>query len=86
MGEEENEMKMLVVIMIALTLLGCAGPQKFWYREDATIDQTNRDRMACRQYGMQSAMANGLAGNMFVEMWIQGETRTCMQNLGYSLR
>jgi hypothetical protein len=59
-------------------------PQKTWVRRDMpTAQETNRDWMQCRQYGMQSAMANGLAGNIFVESWVLREAHNCMRGLGY---
>lgn len=70
-----------------LTVSGCAvQPQKNWYKNDTTQEQFRRDHMACRQYGMQSAQTNGLAGNAFVEMWIGDETATCLKGLGYVLQ
>lgn len=80
-------MKGLQVILISVLAAGCATPQPvIWYKDGATEEQFRRDQMQCRQYGMQSAQANGLAGNMFVEMWISREAASCLQNLGYSTR
>ena len=76
----------VAIISIAIALTGCAVQQKVWVKDGTTQEQFQRDQMSCRQYGMQSAMANGLAGNMFVEVWIQDETSTCLRNLGYQLQ
>lgn len=71
-------------VVIGLSVVGCATqPPKVWQKQGATQEEFRRDNMSCRQYGMQSAMANGLAGNMFVEIWIQDETAKCLKNLGY---
>ena len=59
---------------------------KSWYKSGSSDDQMRRDMMACRQYGMQSAQANGLAGNLFVESWIQQQATECMSGLGYTAR
>ncbi len=76
-------MKNVFTYIIATMLIaGCA--QKTWVKAGATEDAFRRDHMTCRQYGMQSAMANGMAGNTFVEIWIQDETAKCLNNLGYS--
>jgi len=76
-----------VLAGVVLVLAGCAVPMaqpRYWSKPDGTPDQFNRDALTCRQYGMQSAMANGLAGNLFVESWIQEETQRCLLRLGYS--
>lgn len=66
-------------------MAGCAAPQpKVWYKDGASIEQFRRDQIACRQYGMQSAQANGLSGNLFVELWISREAEGCMRGLGYT--
>lgn len=71
----------LVVVLMA----GCAAPQpKVWYKDGASVEQFRRDQIACRQYGMQSAQANGLSGNLFVELWISREAEGCMRGLGYT--
>lgn len=57
-----------------------------WDKPGGTQEQFQRDQMNCRQYGMQSAMANGLGGNLFVESWIQREANNCLQGLGYTAR
>ena len=76
--------KILYAILIFLVIVGCVGMQpKTWYKAGATEETTRRDKMTCRQYGMQSAQAHGLAGNLFVESWIQEETEKCMRELGY---
>lgn len=77
----------LLIAAVALSIVGCATrPPKVWYKDGGTEEQFRRDQMCCRQYGMQSAQANGLAGNMFVEMWISDEATKCLQNLGYQQR
>lgn len=74
----------LLIVALALSVVGCATrPPKVWHKDGATEEQFRRDQMSCRQYGMQSAQANGLAGNMFVEVWISDEATKCLQNLGY---
>lgn len=74
----------LLVVVLALFLVGCvAKAPKVWYKAGATDDQFRRDRLTCRQYGMQSAQANGLAGNLFVEVWVSDRTNECLQGLGY---
>lgn len=73
--------------LILLALNGClpiAQAPKNWYKTGMTDDQMRRDMMTCRQYGMQSAQTNGVAGNLFVEGWIQQEANECMVGLGYS--
>jgi hypothetical protein len=75
---------LFVLVILSFMVFGCATTQpKVWYKSGATEDTARRDKMNCRQYGMQSAMANGLAGNLFVEVWIQDETAKCMRELGY---
>lgn len=72
--------------MATIVLVGCLGiPQAStnWNKAGTSDDQMRRDMMNCRQYGMQSAQANGVAGNLFVEAWIQQEANDCMRNLGY---
>lgn len=80
--------KQTFAIFIAASLIGgCAivpPEQKTWYKPGSTNDMTRRDMMLCRQYGMQSAAANGLSGNIFVESWIRRETDNCLVQLGYS--
>lgn len=73
------------VLLAALAVAGCAvqSPQ-VWRKEGATEEQFRRDQLTCRQYGMQSAAANGLNGNLFVETWIQDEAAKCLSGLGYS--
>ena len=74
----------LFFAVVALSIGGCATqPPKVWYKDGGTEEQFRRDQMSCRQYGMQSAQTNGLAGNMFVEIWISDEANKCLQNLGY---
>ena len=74
----------LLIVALALSVVGCATrPPKVWHKDGATEEQFRRDQMSCRQYGMQSAQANGLAGNMFVEVLISDEATKCLQNLGY---
>ena len=83
-------MKTIILLSCLACLLitaGCAtGPAKLWYKDSVNPEQFARDKMSCRQYGMQSAMANGLSNNMFVELWISREAETCMVDLGYTLR
>ena len=80
-------MRKIIAVVLTLALCGCAEtatqPQKVWYKDGATQDESRRDQMSCRQYGMQSAQAHGLAGNMFVEWWILDETKKCLTDLGY---
>lgn len=76
--------KILAGVVVILSVTGCATPPpKVWYKEGATDDQFRRDQMSCRQYGMQSAAANGLNGNMFVESFINKEANECLIGLGY---
>lgn len=78
-------MKKQLASIAVLLLAGCATPQPIvWHKPGGTEEQFRRDVMSCRQYGMQSAQANGLSGNMFVEMWISREAEGCMRSLGYS--
>lgn len=79
-------MKWMVVVGVAVALLsGCATPRPVvWNKPGITDEQFRRDHMSCRQYGMQSATASGLNGNMFVEVWIRDETVKCLEGLGYS--
>lgn len=67
-------------------LSGCAAMPPApvtWYKDGGTEEQFRRDMIYCRQYGMQSAQSNGLAGNFFVGSWIQRETNSCLTGLGY---
>lgn len=73
-----------ILVLGVILSSGCATQKKTWYKPNATSDQFMRDQMECRKYGMQSAMANGLAGNMFVEIWVSRETESCLANLGYT--
>jgi hypothetical protein len=76
----------IVVICLSLAMYGCAAippAPRHWYKSGASEETQMRDKMFCRQYGMQSATANGLTGNMFVESWIQREADSCMSGLGY---
>jgi hypothetical protein len=83
----ENMKSKLIIAALTFSIVGCATlPPKVWYKDGATEDQFRRDQLTCRQYGMQSAQANGLAGNLFVEMWINDEATKCLQNLGYQQR
>ncbi|MDY7566285.1 hypothetical protein QN400_09640 [Pseudomonas sp. RTC3] len=76
--------KLLVRLVAILSLTGCATPPpKVWYKEGATEEQFRRDRMGCQQYGMQSAAANGLNGNIFVEKFISDAANECLIELGY---
>lgn len=76
--------KTILVIAIALSLVGCSTqPPKRWHKNGVTEEQFRRDQITCRQYGMQSAQTHGLAGNLFVETWINDETTKCLKNLGY---
>lgn len=74
----------MTIIIAAMLVAGCAAKQKIWTKDGGTQEAFMRDQIQCRQLGMQSAMANGLAGNAFVELWIQKEVDSCMQALGYS--
>lgn len=74
----------ILIVAIVFVIVGCAAqPPRVWHKSGATEEQFRRDQMSCRQYGMQSAQTNGLAGNMFVEVWIRDETTKCLVNLGY---
>ena len=71
---------LLVVTMMA----GCAAPQPtIWNKAGGTEEQFRRDRLTCRQYGMQAAQMRGLSGNLFVEVAIMDEMRQCLRGLGY---
>lgn len=76
-------MRKVVLSFAVVFLAGCAQKPIVWSKSGGTEDQFRRDQMECRQYGMQSAQANGMAGNAFVEVWIQREANQCLQNLGY---
>lgn len=74
----------IVYFVLCLAVVGCATrPPKVWTKESVTQDQMARDKITCRQYGMQSAQTNGLANNAFVEMWIKDKADECMSELGY---
>jgi hypothetical protein len=73
-----------LILLLPLILASCATNRSVWVKPGATQEDFRRDQMACRQYGMQSAMANGLAGNMFVEAWILKERDGCLSNLGWT--
>lgn len=75
-----------LAIIVAICISGCAVHEyrKTWVRRDMPNQETiNRDNIMCRQYGMQSATANGMAGSMFIEPWIRRESENCMRGLGY---
>lgn len=75
------------ITVIAIALTGCATQSDMiWVKDGATEEQFRRDKITCQQYGMQSAQANGLSGNMFVAVWINDEAKKCMENLGYKLQ
>jgi hypothetical protein len=77
----------VLFLCMATVLGGCAAqPQGVWVNPRVTSEQAQRDWLTCRQYGMQSAQANGLSGNLFVESWIQREAGNCLSNLGYTLQ
>ena len=75
-----NQVARLLITLLMLSLGGCLAlpSQKTWYKSGATEEQFRRDMVSCRQYGMQSAQANGLAGNLFVEAWIQQQANECL--------
>lgn len=78
-------MRTLATICVAAALASCAARQPVtWYKPGGTDEQFRRDQMSCAQYGMQSAQAHGLAGNLFVDKWIADEATQCMHQLGYS--
>ena len=72
-------------IMLAVFLAACATNKHPWHwqKDGATEDQFAHDQLQCRQYAMQSAQANGLTGNMFIELWVRPETEKCLGSLGY---
>lgn len=72
------------ILLVSLLLLTACANQKPFYKVGITTDGFQRDRLTCRQYGMQSVQANGLSGNMFSEMWVRNETIKCLNDLGYS--
>jgi hypothetical protein len=74
--------KLATAIALSLILASCA--KSIWVKPGATQEDFRRDSLACRQYGMQSAMANGLSGNMFVEGWIAKERDGCLRDLGWT--
>ena len=76
-------MKTVTAVILAALLAGCATPGRTYYKEGVTQEQFGRDQIACRQYGMQSVMSNGLSNNMFSEIWVQKEAGNCMAGLGY---
>jgi len=83
-SESPDMKRQLLILALALSVVGCvATAPKVWLKAGATDEQFRRDRLTCRQYGMQSAQANGLSGNMFVEVWISDRTTECLQGLGY---
>ncbi len=85
----KTPLSVILILFCLLSLGGCfpfTPAPKSWYKSGMSNDQMRRDMMTCRQYGMQSAQSHGVAGNMFVEGWIQQEANECMTNLGYSPR
>lgn len=81
-----RSLRLLAISTFVIIGTGCAAmvPTPIvWEKPGATQEQFMRDQMTCRQYGMQSATTNGLAGNLFVESWIQRETGNCLRGLGY---
>lgn len=79
-------MKRILLATSVFLLIGCVQKPIIWDKQGGTSEQFRRDQMSCRQYGMQSAQAHGLTGNLFVESWIHDETVKCLENLGWQQR
>lgn len=79
-------MRRLIWLICAALLAAACASQKPWSRPGKSREEAQRDVLQCRQYGMQSAQAQGLAGNMFVELWINDEAAKCLRSLGYEQR
>jgi hypothetical protein len=73
-----------ILYLFILTLTACAPVQtRQWQNPNLTYDQQQRDKLYCRQFGVQEAELNGFAGNMFVELLITNYQNSCLTELGY---
>lgn len=70
-------------ILVALLSACATSKPKVWYKDGGTAEQFGHDKLTCQEYGMQSAQTHGLAGNGFVDIWINSEAEKCLKNLGY---
>ena len=74
-----------ITILSTIFLSACvASPmQQLMYKEGASLDQTQRDTLYCKQFAMQSVSSRGMGTNLFAPIVIDQETRECLQFLGY---
>lgn len=74
-----------IAILSTILLSACIAPpmQQLMYKEGASIDQTQRDTLYCKQFAMQSVSSRGMGTNLFAPIAIDQETRECLQFLGY---
>lgn len=76
----------LFIVTLIATLSACAANHVAFYKDGVDQYSAQKDLMACRQLGLQDAMANGLANNMFVEIHIRQVQQNCMTDLGYNMK
>ena len=74
-----------ITILSTIFLSACVAPpmQQLMYKEGASLDQTQRDTLYCKQFAMQSVSSRGMGTNLFAPIVIDQETRECLQFLGY---
>lgn len=74
-----------IAILSTILLSACIAPpmQQLMYKEGASVDQTQRDTLYCKQFAMQSVSSRGMGTNLFAPIAIDQETRECLQFLGY---
>ena len=73
------------IVLSTILLSACVAPpmQQLMYKEGASLDQTQRDTLYCKQFAMQSVSSRGMGTNLFAPIAIDNETRECLQFLGY---
>lgn len=80
-------MKTKLIMLLSIFLPACvAAPSptlQLMYKEGASLDQTQRDTLYCKQFAMQSVSSRGMGTNLFAPIVIDQETRECLQFLGY---
>ena len=74
-----------MAILSTILLSACVAPpmQQLMYKEGASLDQTQRATLYCKQFAMQSVSSRGMGTNLFAPIVIDQETRECLQFLGY---
>jgi hypothetical protein len=44
-----------LIVLLLLAIAGCSQPDFYWYRVDATLEETEADYCACREQARQAA-------------------------------